>query len=196
MIKEFIIKDVRCFAGENRLKIRPLTFLVGENSTGKSTILGCFSALFDTLAGFRFNEDLIFDWAPYEMGIFSDMVRKTRKDNNQYKYFSLGFSFEKPDNERIDVFCKFEEKDSKPYASQFNFLFSNGGGIIIKSRKNNSEKNISFEGFTLKKKEDNIFVIVHNADYFERITMEFLSIKNIKQFAEIINKYICEFNLC
>ena len=194
MIKEFIIKDVRCFAGENRLKIRPLTFLVGENSTGKSTILGCFSALFDTLAGFRFNEDLIFDWAPYEMGIFSDMVRKTRKDNNQYKYFSLGFSFEKPDNERIDVFCKFEEKDSKPYASQFNFLFSNGGGIIIKSRKNNSEKNISFEGFTLKKKEDNIFVIVHNADYFERITMEFLSIKNIKQFAEIINKYICEFN--
>ena len=50
MIKEFIIKDVRCFAGENRLKIRPLTFLVGENSTEKSTILGCFSALFDTLA--------------------------------------------------------------------------------------------------------------------------------------------------
>ena len=153
MIKEFIIKDVRCFAGENRLKIRPLTFLVGENSTGKSTILGCFSALFDTLAGFRFNEDLIFDWAPYEMGIFSDMVRKTRKDNNQYKYFSLGFSFEKPDNERIDVFCKFEEKDSKPYASQFNFLFSNGGGIIINLEKITAKKTFPLKGLHLRKKK-------------------------------------------
>ena len=50
------------------------------------------------------------------------------------------------------------------------------------------------KGLHLRKKKIILFFIVHNADYFERITMEFLSIKNIKQFAEIINKYICEFN--
>ena len=44
-IRKLIIEDVRCFAGRQEFDIRPLTFLVGENSTGKSTILGCFDTL-------------------------------------------------------------------------------------------------------------------------------------------------------
>ena len=44
-IRKLIIEDVRCFAGRQEFNIRPLTFLVGENSTGKSTVLGCFQTL-------------------------------------------------------------------------------------------------------------------------------------------------------
>ena len=41
-ITQFTMEDVRCFAERQTLEIRPLTFLVGENSTGKTTALGMF----------------------------------------------------------------------------------------------------------------------------------------------------------
>ena len=44
-INKFFMRDVRCFDGEHEFNIRPLTFLIGENSTGKSTVLGCLQAL-------------------------------------------------------------------------------------------------------------------------------------------------------
>ena len=34
-----ILEDFRCFAGRNEVPIRPLTLLVGENSTGKTSFL-------------------------------------------------------------------------------------------------------------------------------------------------------------
>ena len=36
---ELILGDIRCFAGKHTIAIRPLTILVGENSSGKSTFL-------------------------------------------------------------------------------------------------------------------------------------------------------------
>ena len=44
-MKKFLIKDVRCFKGEQVVDICPITFLIGENSTGKTTLLGCMQAL-------------------------------------------------------------------------------------------------------------------------------------------------------
>ena len=48
-ITQFSIEEVRCFAERQNFEIRPLTFLVGENSTGKTTALACFQALADCL---------------------------------------------------------------------------------------------------------------------------------------------------
>jgi hypothetical protein len=44
---ELILENVRCFAGEHTVRIRPLTILVGENSSGKSTFLAALSAVCD-----------------------------------------------------------------------------------------------------------------------------------------------------
>ena len=38
--RELILQDVRCFQDEQRGRLRPITLLVGENSTGKTTFLG------------------------------------------------------------------------------------------------------------------------------------------------------------
>ena len=85
-IQKFIIEDVRCFAGRQEFNIRPLTFLVGENSTGKSTVLGCF----DTLYRFMTSYGLDFNVQPYQMGVFADIVRRSRP---RKKNFRLGFDF-------------------------------------------------------------------------------------------------------
>ena len=44
-ITQFTMEEVRCFGKRQILEIRPLTFLVGENSTGKTTTLACFHVL-------------------------------------------------------------------------------------------------------------------------------------------------------
>ena len=89
-IQKLIIEDVRCFAGRQEFNIRPLTFLVGENSTGKSTALGCFQAL-NTFTNPRpYDSHLDFNIEPYRMGTFADIVRKS---NPRKRSFRLGFEY-------------------------------------------------------------------------------------------------------
>ena len=42
-----ILEDFRCFAGRHEVPIRPLTLLVGENSTGKTSFLAGVRAALD-----------------------------------------------------------------------------------------------------------------------------------------------------
>ena len=86
-ITQFTMEDVRCFSERQTLEIRPLTFLVGENSTGKTTALACFHVLVNYLqsGGVDFNAD------PYSMGIFKDIVRNSRPKGETFK---LGFTTE------------------------------------------------------------------------------------------------------
>ena len=49
-ITQFTMEEVRCFAERQEFNIRPLTFLVGENSTGKTTALACFEMLANYLS--------------------------------------------------------------------------------------------------------------------------------------------------
>ncbi len=86
-ITEFSLKDVRCFAGEHSLRIRPLTFLVGENSTGKSTVLGCMQAMVDLQRHLSQPYSMApdFNQSPYQMGSFREIVRKSRPSNTCFE---------------------------------------------------------------------------------------------------------------
>ena len=55
---ELTLQDVRCFEGEQRGSLRPITLLVGENSTGKTTFLGCYHVLHRLLPGSDFERVL------------------------------------------------------------------------------------------------------------------------------------------
>ena len=81
------IKNVRCFSKEQQFNIRPLTFLVGENSTGKTTVMSCFSVIRDSIGNLRprypdFNKE------PYFMGSFDDILTKKLKGDS--KTFEIG----------------------------------------------------------------------------------------------------------
>ena len=130
----FIMKDVRCFAGEQKFEIRPLTFLVGENSTGKTTALGCFHTLFD-MTKFKFRFD--FNEPPYELGSFDTIARRTVKKNQgvdpiQNRSFKLGFTCENPKAEYIVCFNK-ESDSAEPTVRH------------IKIKLKNMEADVSFE---------------------------------------------------
>ena len=137
-IKKLILKDVRCFEGEQAFSMRPLTFLVGENSTGKSTALACFQIL----SNFIQNEDVDFNIDPYQMGAFIDIVRKSSLKN---KNFKISFEFEYRQRNRgqdKDTIVSFKyvlvleekEKGSEPVVREYKFIFDDGV-ITAKEKK-------------------------------------------------------------
>ena len=124
-VKELIIKDVRCFEGEQKFNIRPITFLTGENSTGKSTVLGCFQVLSDILRDDGFRTPIDFNSPPYEMGVFADIARKTAP---QTKKFVLGVCNEYENNQNFQhvlIFCQ-KEHGVAPAIRRSEWKFSNG----------------------------------------------------------------------
>ena len=100
----FLIEDVRCFAGPQKVRIRPLTFLVGENSTGKTTVLGCMQALADYVSGV--GTPINFNQHPYEMGSFREVVRKSRPLLDSFK---LGVAIDGDRGRRIVYKIKLSE---------------------------------------------------------------------------------------
>ena len=123
-ITQFTMEDVRCFSERQTLEIRPLTFLVGENSTGKTTALACFHVLADYLHG----KGVDFNFHPYSMGTFRDIVRNSKKEE---KNFKLGFTY-KHNNEDIQTTVEFVEKGERiePTANAVVIKLADGEIVI------------------------------------------------------------------
>ena len=125
-ITQFTMEEVRCFAERQTLEIRPLTFLVGENSTGKTTALACFHVLTRYLRG----DGVDFNLHPYSMGTFRDIVRNSKKKE---KNFKLGFA-SKYNNEDIETTIELIEKQAgiEPVVSSITMKLPDGE-IVVQS---------------------------------------------------------------
>lgn len=69
------LKDFRAFQETGLIEIRPLTFLVGENSAGKTSLLAALNYLWrlrDRLGTPTFNSP------PFDMGTFDEIVHRVR----------------------------------------------------------------------------------------------------------------------
>jgi energy-coupling factor transporter ATP-binding protein EcfA2 len=84
---ELLIENVRCFAGRHEIPIRPLTVLVGENSSGKSTLLAALSVVCDS----RFPLNPEFNKPPYNLGNFQTIATHKSGVVFSTRAFSLGF---------------------------------------------------------------------------------------------------------
>ena len=123
---ELILKDVRCFQDEQRGNLRPITLLVGENSTGKTTFLGCYRALHRLLSGRgvdRWGVD--FNEEPFSMGSFRDIVRSRRGPDGRIGEFTIGLSIAPPGRHSLAdrLLVTFSEEGSQPVVSSADFRF-------------------------------------------------------------------------
>ena len=137
-ITQFTMEEVRCFSERQTLEIRPLTFLVGENSTGKTTALACFHVLANYFRG----EAIDFNSHPYSMGTFKDIVRNSRKKE---KSFKLGFTI-KDNNENAIGTVEFVEKDGgiEPDVGSITIKFNDGEIIFQTEDKTESPVCLTF----------------------------------------------------
>ena len=111
-VRKLILDDVRCFAGRQEFEVRPLTFLVGENNTGKSTILGCLQTTYNYVFGRP--PGLDFNVEPYQMGTFSEIVRRSNRRLSEFKIgLEIKPEFSKETFEYSLVFTS-KERGSEP----------------------------------------------------------------------------------
>ena len=139
--RKLVIEDVRCFAGRQEFNIRPITFLVGENSTGKSTALGCFQTLDHFMNGIESTLD--FNKDPYRMGTFVDIVRKS---NPRKKSFLLDIGFQMKNKEETMEYSLTlveQERGSDPTVLEERCIF-NDGEVVLDSRNREEDRSYRY----------------------------------------------------
>ena len=167
-IQELILEDVRCFQGEQRGNIRPITLLVGENSTGKSTFLACFSALHQTQTLTRFGE-FDFNEEPFSMGAFRDIVRSQRGPSGRLNQFKLGYGISKnrkhptPD----EMVVTFEEQGSQPAPVSFFYRFGKSDFVEIKKHQQTEKTEIKIPDLSLRISTPFSGIPIHDLAYYE-----------------------------
>ena len=134
---EFLLGDVRCFRGEQRTRLRPITLLVGENSTGKTTFLGCYSVLHRLLSETWVpSSRLDFNQEPFSMGSFHDIVRSQRGPDGRIEEFSFGFtiSFDRRGStDPLVIQVTFLEHGSQPVISSVSYKFGSTSFLLQRS---------------------------------------------------------------
>ena len=83
------VKNFRCFGTEQVANLAPLTLLVGENSTGKTSFLALIRALWD-VAYREFAPD--FKEPPYDFGSYSDIVLHQGRRSAKPRSIEAGFT--------------------------------------------------------------------------------------------------------
>ena len=111
----FYLENVRCFGKKQPFVIRPLTLLMGENSTGKTTAMSCLSAMSiaSQIPSFNFNQ------SPYQMGGFRDICRHGEKS------FSIGFE-QRSQSQRWRFAPSRRDEDSAPHLVESATHITNG----------------------------------------------------------------------
>ena len=145
-LKELILEDVRCFHGEQRGSLRPITLLVGENSTGKTTFLGCCGVLQQVFSAPDIDDRLDFNEEPFSMGSFRDVVRSRRGPEGRVDAFKLGLTLE-PARGRMPphrLVATFRESGSQPIVSSLRFEF--GGAAFLELQRSPDGTVLAFPG--------------------------------------------------
>ena len=103
------IENYRCFRERQTARLAPLTLLVGENSTGKTSFLALLRALWDVAV-----RDALPDFRqePYDLGGFGDVVYSDSSQNEQPESFHAGFADSHPAmDETVSFKATFEDSD-------------------------------------------------------------------------------------
>ena len=147
-MKKLIIRDVRVFSDVQEFEIRPLTFITGENSTGKSTVLGCWHAL-SNWYGSTWYRDMDFNTPPYSMGSFDNIARRTRSRDRD---FMIGFEV---DHGKMDGIYRYEvtlnKEGSEPRARHEAHIWRGADGDVLSHEEEIKEHRFHPPSYTIER---------------------------------------------
>ena len=106
------LKNFRCFREEQTARLAPLTLLVGENSTGKTSFMALIRALWDVAFAERVPD---FREAPYNLGSFRDIVHNRGGRGKPAESFEAGFEFQDYRDKRVSFNSIFAERSASSF---------------------------------------------------------------------------------
>ena len=120
-MKLVTVKNYRCFREEQKARLAPLTLLVGENSTGKTSFLAMVRALWQVAF-----ESVVPDFQepPYDLGTFGE-IAYNRSSRNRAKFFEASFETfirerrrrgsRRTESQTAKFLVTFESREGVPY---------------------------------------------------------------------------------
>ena len=109
--REIRLRDFRCFHERQTARLAPLTLLVGENSTGKTSFLAAVQAVWDAAHGSGAPD---FRRAPFDLGAFPEIVHRRGGRANSANSFVVGFTELDSEERLLDFEVTFESRDATP----------------------------------------------------------------------------------
>ena len=109
--REIRLRDFRCFREQQTARLAPLTLLVGDNSTGKTSFLAAMRAAWDAAHG---SGDPDFRKPPFDLGAFPEIVHGRGGREKASKSFAIGFRELTPEARLLDFEATFESRDAAP----------------------------------------------------------------------------------
>lgn len=135
---ELTLKNFRCFRDEQTVRLAPLTLLVGDNSTGKTSFLAMIRALWDVASLQRppdFKED------PYDLGSFDEIAHYGGRRGDRASGFEIGFSTKKK-NQSFVFKTVFEKMGTVPVPTKRRI--SDDGRWLESSLKDDETWQVNF----------------------------------------------------
>lgn len=107
------VEKFRCFVSPQETRVAPLTFLVGENSTGKTSFLALVRALWDAAVLGRIPD---FTESPYHLGTFNDIVSSNGNPQSDRAFKSqLSFMLPWEKEQEIRALLEFRDRGGIPF---------------------------------------------------------------------------------
>ena len=88
-MESLTLEDFRCFTGRQEVPVRPLTLLVGENSTGKTSFLAAVRLAHDLIS----RDALDFNQDPFRLGSYDQIANFRGGSAGRAKSFGFGQQF-------------------------------------------------------------------------------------------------------
>ena len=138
--RELRLRDFRCFHERQTVPLAPLTLLVGENSTGKTSFLAAVRAVWDAAHG---SGDPDFRKPPFDLGSFPEIVYRPGGRGNGANCFEIGFTELTPANRLLDFDVTFESRDAAP--APVTSTWSDGAVSVRRCPSDGKNARIVFE---------------------------------------------------
>ena len=132
-MEKITLKNYRCFREEQTVRLAPLTLLVGENSSGKTSFMALIRALWDMAYQQlpNFKED------PYDLGSFDEIAHHRGARGGREKTFEAGFYVTPPQEKLVSTY------ENKSF--HFKVTFGKQGTIPVPVERRLTYGDIEYE---------------------------------------------------
>lgn len=163
------VENYRGFKNEF-IPIFKVNFLLGENSTGKSSILG----LINLFSSFHFWLEQEFNTDEYQLGNYKDIVSINSTDHGFFRVGYMDFNRETP----LAFLLEFKEKDGIPSVSRYSYLIKNNAvQVLFEGQK------IRYKIIKLKAMAKEAFLTVFKS--WDKSNLKTSILKNLKGYPKI-----------
>ena len=150
-MEKIILKNFRCFREEQTARLAPLTLLVGENSTGKTSFMALIRALWDM----AFQQLPNFKEDPFDLGSFDEIAHHRGARGGREKTFEAGFYVTPPQEKLLSTY--------KNKSFHFNVTFGKQGTIPFPVERRLTCGDIEYEVRFETGQPDKLLIRIQNA---------------------------------